>query len=57
MKKTSIVLLILLFMVSCHNHGKHVVPQESPTDTIDVFRHVFKSKALQDSLNAFLNGT
>ncbi len=57
MKKILVVLLILLFMVSCHNHGKHIVSQESPADTIDVFRHVFKSKTLQDSLNVFIDGT
>lgn len=57
MKKISIVFLILLFIVSCHNHGKQVVSLEAPTDTVDVFRHVFKSKTLQDSLNVFLNGT
>ncbi len=57
MKKISAVLLTLLSIVSCHNHEKYVVPQESLTDTIDVFRHVFKSKTLQDSLNAFLNET
>lgn len=54
MKKIVAVLLILQVMVSCHNHGKRDVSQVSPADTIDIFSHIFKSKTLQDSLEAFI---
>lgn len=59
MKKVLIFILLCLLLACCHNSSRHRsnVAPTALTDTIDVFRHVFKSKALQDSLNAFLNGT
>ena len=59
MKKVLIFILLFSLLACCHNsslHRNNVAPT-ALTATIDVFRHVFKSKTLQDSLEAFIRET
>lgn len=59
MKKVLIFILLCSLLVCCHNSDRHrnnVAPAVL-TDTINVFRHVFNSKTLQDSLEAFIRET
>ena len=57
MKKVLIFILACLLLVCCHNQRRHNMVPVIQTDTMDVFRHIFKSRTLQDSLDAFIRET
>ena len=57
MKKVLIFILACLLLVCCHNQRRHNMVPVIRTDTVDVFRHIFKSRTLQDSLDAFIRET
>ncbi len=54
MKKVLIFILVCPLLVCCHNQRRHNMVPVIQTDTMDVFRHIFKSRTLQDSLDAFI---
>ncbi len=53
MKKVLIFILVCPLLVCCHNQRRHNMVPVIQTDTMDVFRHIFKSRTLQDSIDVF----
>ncbi|MCM1503164.1 MAG: hypothetical protein NC115_10955 [Bacteroidales bacterium] len=57
MKRMFLTIIALMLLVCCHNTRRQNIVDSSRADTVDIFRHVFKSGRLQYSLDAFVAET